>query len=106
RARRGRDVVLERMHELVPEHVIRLGKSAGKRQDDAAAVALGDTPCAFADVTEDVGLLKMRMCGVQNERLPATQVVPEQPRQSRMPALSHARREANRGFFLEVVVDV
>ena len=55
---------------------------------------------------EDVGLLKMRMRGVKNERLPATQLVLQQPRQSRVPALSHSRREPDRGFFFGVVIDV
>ena len=55
------DVVLERVHQLVAEHVIGFGQSAGKRQNDAAAIAFRHAAGPFADLAEDVRLLKMRM---------------------------------------------
>ena len=94
------------MNELVAEHVIGFGEPAGKRQNHAAAVALRHAAGTFADLAEDIGLLKMWMRSVKNERLPANQLVLEQPRQSRVPPLGHSRGEPHRGFFFRVVVNV
>ena len=99
-------VVLERVDELVAEHVIGLGEAAGKRQDHAAAIALRHAAGAFADLAEDVGLLKVRMRRVEDERLPAAQLVLQQPGQPRVPPLGHSRGKPHRGFFFRVVVDV
>ncbi len=44
-----RHVVLERVDQLVAEHVIGFGEAAGKRQDDAAAIAFRHAAGPFAD---------------------------------------------------------
>ena len=99
-------VVLKRVDELVAEHVIGFGKAAGERQDDAAAIAFGHAAGPFADLAEDVGLLEVRMGGVEDQRLPAAQLVLQHLRQPRVPALGHPRRDPHRRFFFRVVVDV
>ena len=58
------------MHELVAEHVIARLDGAGKRQDDASFVGLGDSPGALAQLALDgVGLTEVRPAGVEDERL-------------------------------------
>ena len=72
-------VVLERVHQLVPQHVIGLGKPARKRQDHAALGAFGHAAGALADLAvEHVGLLEVRMRGIEDELLPAAEFMFQQ----------------------------
>ena len=104
---RAGDVVLERVHELVAEHVVGRCDRAGKRQNDAALVGFGDAAGALAEIALDgVGLPEMRPARVEDERLPCAQLMIEQLREARVPALGHPRRHLRRRLFLRVVVDV
>ena len=96
--RRGlrRDVELERVHELVADHVIGVGERTAQRQDDAAPQRLGDAAGAFAELAlDDVGLLEVGMRRVEHERLASAQLVAEQPLEPRVPALGHARGDVD-----------
>ncbi len=71
-----RDVVLKGVHELVAEDVIRFREPAGERKDDPALRGFRDSAGAFADLTgEHVGLLKMWMRCVEDQRLATAQVM-------------------------------
>ena len=99
--------VLERMDELVAEHMIGVAERRGHRQDHPPLRAFGDTAGALADrALEDVGLLELRMAGVENDRLAAGQRVPEDARQPRVPALGHAAGHRGGLGLFRVVVDV
>ena len=57
----ARQVELERVHELMPEHVIGVGQRARHGQDDAALEGLGESAGALADEPfHGVGLAEMR----------------------------------------------
>ncbi len=101
------DVVLERVHQLVPEHVIARLDWTGKRQHDPALVGFGHAAGTLAELTHDgVGLPKVRTAGVKDECLASAQLVVEQLRQPRVPPLGHPGRHARRLFLFGVVVDV
>ena len=64
-------------------------------------------PVPFADgAGQRVGLLEVRMRGVQNQRLAAAELMAQQLGQPRIPSLRHPRGELNGGLFLGVVVNV
>ena len=93
--RRARgDVELERVHELVADHVIGVGERTAERQDDAAPERFGDAARAFAELARDgVGLLEVRMRCVEHERLTPAQLVAEHAaRGARASARPCARR--------------
>ena len=73
------DVVLERVDELVAEHVVTGLDRPRERQHDAALVGLGHAAGAFAELAFDgVGLPEVRPARVEDERLAAAQLVIEQ----------------------------
>ena len=95
------------MDELVPEDVVRLGEPAGEREDHAALEAFGHAARSLTDLArERVGLLEVRVCGVEDDRLPGAQLVAEHARQTRVPPFGHTRREVHRLLLFRVVVDV
>ena len=101
------DVDLERVGDLVAEHVIGLAEPGRERHRDARLEALGQTAGAFRRRGgRDVGLGEVRVAGVENERLARGERVVEEVRKTRVPALGHARGVARRLLFLGVVVDV
>ena len=101
------DVELEGVHQLVPDHVVGLPERAGERQHDPALEELGDAAGPLAELARDgVGLLEIGMAGVEDERLPAVELVVEHAREPLVPALGHPTRLLG-GFLLRlVVVDV
>ena len=102
-----RDVVLERVDQLVADHVIGFGEAGAGGQHDAAAQAFGDAAGAFAHQRgDDVGLLEVRMAGVEHERLPAAEMMIEHARQAGVPALRHARHVIGERLLFFVVIDV
>ncbi len=76
-------VELERVDELVPEHVVGIGERSGHGQDDAPLERLGDPPGALADQPLDgVGLPEVLAHRVEDDDLPAAQVVAEEARKA------------------------
>ena len=103
------DVVLERVHELVSEHVVSIPIRARERHDHPVLQRFGHTTGAFADEPgQRVGLLEVRMVRVQNDRLGLFELVLECTREALVPALTHAGRVVDRlGLFrIEVEVEV
>ena len=95
------------MHELVTEHVIRVGERTGHREHDAPFERLGHAAGAFADEALDgVGLAEVRGHRVQDDRLSPAELMAEEARETVVPPLGHPGR--NRGGFglLGVVVQV
>ena len=102
-----RDVELERVHQLVADHMVRVGERPAHRQNDAPAQRLGDAAGAFAELAlDDVGLLEVRMRRVEHERLAAAQLVLEHFLEPGQPALGHPGGEVDPFLRARVVVDV
>ncbi len=100
-------VELERMDQLMGQHVLEVGVRAGERQDHAALGKLRDTSRPFRDQAgQRVGLLKLRVRGVEDDRLPAFELVAEQAAQTRVCSLSHAGRVPRRLALARIVVDI
>ncbi len=84
------------MHELVADHVIGVAERAAHRQHDPPPQWLGDAAGAFAELALDgVGLLEVRMRGVEDERLPAAERMSEDPLEPRVPAFRHTRGDVD-----------
>ena len=67
----------------------------------------GHAARAFAELAfDDVGLFEVRMAGVEDERLPADERVPEDLAQPRIPALGHARHLLRGIGLFRVVIHV
>ena len=72
----ARDVVLERVRQLVADDVVGLGERCAHGQNDAALQTLGDAASAFTGLlAQHVGLLEIGMIGVENQRLPAVELM-------------------------------
>src|SRR4030095_1829404 len=94
-----RDVDLERVGELVAQDVVGFTKARRKRHDDARTDPLRESTGAFADRPwVHVGLRKLRMTGVENDRLAASECVIEELRVAGVPTLGHPRRLARDVF--------
>src|SRR5690606_11792224 len=80
---------------------------APEGEHDSIAKHLRESPRAFTDVgLAGVRLPEMRLTGVEKDRLPPCELVPERFAEARVPTLGHARHHFDgRGAFL-VVVDV
>ena len=103
----GGDVELERVHELVADHVIGVGERTAHRQDDAPPDRLGDAARAFTDLARDgVGLLEVGMRRVEHERLASAEFVAQHLLQPRVPALGHARGDVDAFLRARIEVDV
>ncbi len=89
------------------DDMIGFGEAGAGGQHDAAAQAFGDAAGPFAhQAGDDVGLLEVRMAGVEHERLAAAEVMIERARQPGVPALGHARHVIGEHALFFVVVDV
>ena len=100
-------VELERVDQLVTENVVRLRERTGRGQHDAALQDLGDAARRLAQLAVDrVGLLEVRMPRVQDDRLPALELVVEEDAQPRVPALGETRDDPRRGLLRRIEVDV
>ena len=99
------DVVLERVHHLVREHVLEAAVVAGEVEQHAVARRFGDAARAFAEVAGDVVLAEVRARREEHDRLLLAELMVQHARQAGVRALRHARRVARRVPFLRVVVD-
>ncbi|MBK8004364.1 MAG: hypothetical protein IPK12_10630 [Gemmatimonadetes bacterium] len=102
------DVVLELVHHLVLQHVLQLQVGARERQDDPLLEEVGDAarPLARRLAAQRVGLLEVRVRGVEDDGLPLPVLVPEDLRQDRVRPLRHPPRVEGRLARLGVEVDV
>ena len=81
--------------------------SAPQTEHDPPLGGLGHSAGAFAELALDrVGLPEMRPARVENQRLPAAQLVIQQTRQTRVPTLGEPGRHARGIFFLRIEIDV
>ena len=100
-------VVLELVHHLVADHVLELGVGAGEGQDHAVLEKLGDAARALTDVAADrVGLLEVRLRGVQDDRLAALKLVVQDAGEARVPPLRHACCVERRRALGRIVIDL
>ena len=95
------------MRQFVADHVIGFAQGRAGRQDDTALEALGDAAGSFARLLpEHIGLLEIRRVGVDDQRLPAAQLVAQNRRQARVPPFRHAPSLGRQLRFLIVEVDI
>ena len=95
------------MGQLVADDVIGFLERCPGGQDDAALETLGHAARTFARLLpKHVGLLKIRGVRVENERLPAAQLVAQNSRQSRVPPFRHAAGFGRHIRFLIIEVDI
>ena len=77
--------VLERVHQLVAEHVVGLGQRGADRQHDAPLEGLGDAARALAGRAADgVGLLEVGVARVEDDGLALLELVKPRMRDSRV----------------------
>ena len=101
------DVSLERVDQLVPEHVIGFAEAGGKRQHDASFLVLRDAADAVAQVAgDDVGLRELGVARVEHDRLTLGEGVVEDLRQAGVPALRQAAGLHHGVVLGGVVIDV
>ena len=68
------------MRDLVAEDLIGLGERGREREHDAAPGRFGDAADAFAEQSgDDVGLREFWLAAVEDQRLPASERMPEHP---------------------------
>ena len=95
------------MHQLVAEDVVRLRQRAADGKDDPALERLRHAPRALPGrAAQRVGLLELRMTGVEDDRLALLDLVAEDAAEPRVPALAHAADLLGGLAALRVVVDV
>ena len=98
------DIVLERVHQLVGKHVLEAFEITGKGHEHAMPQRLRDTPCALAQITDDVVLPEVGARTKKNERLFLAELVIEHPRQASVRPLGHARRVVDDILLFRIVV--
>ena len=104
---RARDVELKRVDDLVAEHAIGLRHRRRERHGDAAARRIGDAADRIRQQAgHDVGLRELGLAAVEHERLASGELVIEQRREARVPALGQLGGDARGAFFARVVIDV
>ncbi len=100
-------IELERVDELVGEHVLEVGVRAREGQDDAFLRELGDAARALRDEPgQSVGLLELRMGRVEDDGLPILELVAEDTAEARVRTLGHPRGVQRRCPLAGIVVDV
>ena len=101
------DVDLERVRQLVADDVIGLTETRRKRHHDARLEALGEPAGPLVHRPgADVGLREVAVARVEHDRLAMRELVIEQLREARVPALGHPRRLPRDLFLFRVVIDV
>ena len=102
-----RHVELKRVDHLVTQHVVGLSQRTSERQHHAPLEDLGHTPSGFArSAANGVGLREMRMAGVINDRLPTAELMVQEARKPRIPALGKDAGLLHRLAFLGIEMDV
>src|SRR5262245_8239331 len=95
------------MNELMANHVIGIAERPAERQDNPAPEGLSHTAGSFAELTlDDVGLFEIRMRGVEHERLPSAQLMPENCLQTNQPPFRHPARNLGSFAFFRIEIDV
>ena len=102
------DVVLERVHELVAQHVVRVAHRLGERHDDPVLEALREPARRLREGRgRGVRLVEVRLVGIEDQRLPLVELVVEHRADAAVPALRHPPRvEDQVRVLLGVAVDV
>jgi hypothetical protein len=98
---------MKRVDELVADHVVRVGERTRQREDDPPAQRLGDATGPLPHLArDDVVLLEIDRRRVEHQGLAAAELMLEEPRQPRVPALRHPRGDLRAPFLARVEVDV
>ena len=99
-------IVLELVDHLVLEHVLEFGIRPGEGEHGAVLEEFRDASQPFARGVYDVGLLKVGLGRVQDDRLAALKLMVEDAREPGVGAFRHARRIERAGTLIRIVVDV
>jgi hypothetical protein len=100
-------IELKCVHELVPEHVVRLVQRAREGKHDPSFQDFRDTARGFAELPEHcVRLLEVRVAGVQDQGLLTVELVVQETAYASVPSFGHATGLADDGLHLGIVIDV
>ncbi len=100
-------VELERVDDLVTQHMVGLRQAPGERHDDAAFAGIGEAAGTLVDEPAvDIRLLEAAMAAVEHDRLPPPKFVVEHPGQALVPALGQTSGDWGGLGVLTGVVDV
>ena len=99
-----RDVVLERVGQLVTDHVVGFERRCAQWQEDTPLEALRDTFTSLH--LGDIGLVVRGVVRVKNQRLTTAQLVAQHSGYSRVPPFGHAGRLSGSVGFLIIEIDV
>ncbi len=95
------DVVLERVHHLVREHVLEAAVVAGEVHQHAMPRRFGDAARAFAEVARDVVLAEVRARREEHDRLLLAELMVQHAGEAGVRALRHAGRVPGRLHVLQ-----
>ena len=85
-------IELERVNELVADHMVRIRNRTGKGQNDPPSGCLCDSTDTFPELAlNDVGLLEIGVRGVEDQRLATAKLMVEDPGQARVPPFGQPR---------------
>ncbi|MBV6521633.1 MAG: hypothetical protein MNPFHGCM_01777 [Gemmatimonadaceae bacterium] len=101
----GKNVVLERVHQFVCQHVLERLVIAGKRKENPVAQRFRDAANAFAKVSGHVVLAEIPTRPIQNQRFLLAELMVQHARQTRIRALGHSRGIHHRDLLLWIVVN-
>ena len=87
----GENIELEHVHHFVLEHVLEAGPVAAEELRHPLAQGVGDTPCAFAEIAEDVALREVPRRAENEDGLLLTELMGHEPRQAGIRPLGHTR---------------
>ena len=104
----GEDVVLEDVHHLVRQHVLRLAEVAGEEEHVALAERVGDAPRSLAEVAGHVVLPELGARSEDEDRLPLLELMSQQRLEARVGPLRHLSRVGRHlgQFWIVVHVEV
>jgi hypothetical protein len=86
--------------------MIEVGEGAAGRQHDPAAQRFGHTSGPLPDPLDDVGLLELRLGGVDDQRLAAGELMVEEPSVPEVPPLGESGCQVCGGALSGIEVDV
>jgi hypothetical protein len=99
------DIVLERVHHLVREHVLEAAIVTGEVEEHPVAPGFGYAGRAFTQIARDVVLAEVGARREEHDRLLLAELMVEDTREARIRAFGHARGDDRGGSFFRIEVN-